>query len=140
MSTEKFDLFCIVELFGHTKIAGRCTEQNIAGTNMLRVDVPETSTQQAFTRFFGSSAIYAINPVDEATAKHVAESLQQRPIQAWDVKEMIKRNVELQLPALAEKVVQEDMLAGFDVSDDDEEEEDGPRTAPLSKDPFDVGF
>lgn len=79
--SEKFDLYAIVELFGHSKIAGRCTEQNIAGTNMLRVDVPETKEQQPFTRFFGSAAIYAINPVDEQTAKHVAQSLNQRPIQ-----------------------------------------------------------
>lgn len=104
MNTEKFDLYAIVELFGHTKIAGRCTEQNIAGTNMLRVDVPETKDQQAFTRFFGSSAIYAINPVDEATATHIAESLNTRPIQSWDVKEMIKRNIDLQLPTLQEKI------------------------------------
>lgn len=38
----KFDSWCIVELFGHSKIAGKCTEENIAGSNMLRVDVPET--------------------------------------------------------------------------------------------------
>ena len=60
-----FDLWCIVELFGHTKIAGRCTEQNIAGTNMLRVDVPPTPGQPSFSRLLGSGAIYAIKPVDE---------------------------------------------------------------------------
>lgn len=94
---EKFDLWCVVELFGHSKIAGKCTEQNIAGTNMLRVDVPETKEQPAFTRFFGSSAIYAINPVDEATAKFYAERLEQKPIQAWDVKEMLQKNDKLRL-------------------------------------------
>lgn len=116
MQTEKFDLFAIVELFGHAKIAGRCTEQNIAGTNMLRVDVPETKTQPAFTRFFGSSAIYAINPVDEVTALYTAESLNQRPIQSWDVKEMLKRNVELQLPTMKENVTMND--------DDDRDDHD----------------
>lgn len=97
MSTtnEKFDLWCIVELFGHSKIAGRCTEQNIAGTNMLRVDVPETENQPAFTRFFGSAAIYAINPVDEATAKHFAEKLEKAPIDIWNIKEMLKKNTQL---------------------------------------------
>lgn len=89
--TEKFDCYCIVELFGHTKIAGRCTEQNIAGTNMLRVDVPETGSQPAFTRFFGSAAIYAINPVDETTCKHVAGQLQMKPIDAWNVSEVLKK-------------------------------------------------
>jgi hypothetical protein len=84
MSTEsKFDLWCIVELFGHAKIAGRCTEQNIAGSNMLRVDVPETERQPAFTRYFGGSAIYAINPVDEATARMYAKNLEAAPVNSW---------------------------------------------------------
>ncbi|WP_316851200.1 hypothetical protein [Pedobacter agri] len=86
--TEKFDLWCIIELFGHSQIAGKCTEQNIAGTNMLRVDVPETSRQGSFTKFYGSAAIYAINPVSEEIAKAKAESLQIAPIKAWDIKEM----------------------------------------------------
>ena len=90
--TEKFDLWCLVELMGHSKIAGRCTEQNIAGANMLRVDVPETTQQPPFTRFFGSSAIYAINPIDEGTAKFMAEKIQVRPIETWNVSEMMKKH------------------------------------------------
>lgn len=92
MTSEKFDLWCLVELFGHAKIAGRCTEQNIAGTNMLRVDVPETAAQPAFTRFFGSSAIYSINPIDEDSCKHMAEQLQVRPIDSWNVSEVVKKH------------------------------------------------
>lgn len=101
VNVEKFDLWAIVELFGHQRIAGRCTEQNVAGTNMLRVDVPDTEKQPAFTRLFGSAAIYAINPVDEATARHFAVQLEQTPVQSWDVKEMLKRNTQLQLTAAA---------------------------------------
>jgi len=97
MQTEKFDLWCIVELFGHVKIAGRCTEQNIAGTNMLRVDVPETKIQPAFTRFFGASAIYAINPVDEATARYTAEKLEKKPIDSWDISELLKKHSALNI-------------------------------------------
>ncbi len=91
-STQKFELWCVVELFGHQKIAGLCTEQNIAGTNMLRVDVPETEKIPAFTRFLGSSAIYAINPVDEVTARHYAQNLQVQPINAWDIQAIVKKN------------------------------------------------
>lgn len=105
---EKFDLWCVVELFGHTKIAGKCTEQNIAGTNMLRVDVPETKEQPAFTRFFGSAAIYAINPVDEATARFHAEQLNQKPIQSWDVRTMLEKNNQLLLAIVNKKPMQGD--------------------------------
>lgn len=89
--TEKLDFWAIVELFGHAKIAGKCTEQNIAGTNMLRVDVPETPNNPPFTRFLGSSAIYAINPVDETTARTIAERLQVQPIESWNISEVMKK-------------------------------------------------
>lgn len=115
--TEKFDLWCIVELFGHQKIAGKCTEQNIAGANMLRVDVPETKSVPSFTRLFGSGAIYAINPVDETTARLYAERLQEKPIASWDLAEMIKKNAELIQKNLAAPILgdpQED-----EVEDDD---------------------
>lgn len=83
-SESTFKHWCIVELFGHSKIAGHCTEENIAGTNMLRVDVPETNKQPGFTKYYGSSAIYAINPVDETTAKLAVESMEVAPAQSWN--------------------------------------------------------
>jgi len=97
-TSEKFESWAIVELFGHNQIAGKCSEQNIAGTNMLRVDVPETDEQPPFTRFLGSGAIYAINPVTEEIARHWARSLQVAPVNAWD----INRYIEKQKLALGE--------------------------------------
>ena len=93
MSEEKFDLYCMVELFSHNKIAGRCTEQNIAGVNMLRVDVPETDKQPAFTKFYNGTAIYAINPITEEVAKDIANKLSNSPITVYEVRNMIERNV-----------------------------------------------
>lgn len=87
----KFDLWCMVELFGHTKIAGRCTEQNVAGVNMLRVDVPETENQPPFTRLLGGSAIYAINPITEEVAIEMAKRLDVNPIQTWDIQQVVKK-------------------------------------------------
>ena len=93
---EKFDTYAIVELFGHNQIAGKCSEQNIAGSNMLRVDVPETDHNPAFTKFLGNGAIYAINPVTEEVAKHWASSLGVAPLTAWDVRSyMLKNNLSL---------------------------------------------
>jgi len=119
MQQEKLDLWAVVELFGHQKIAGRITEQNIAGTNMLRVDVPETSTQPAFTRFFGASAIYAINPTDEATAKYYADKLQTKPIDSWDVREMLKKNDQIRLSLTAPEPVIPDTVFRDERTDDD---------------------
>ena len=88
--TEKF--WAIVELFGHNRIAGKCSEQNVAGTNMLRIDVPETEKNPAFTRLLGHAAIYAINPVTEEVATHWAKMLHCAPINAWDVREFMEKN------------------------------------------------
>lgn len=106
-TTQKFEAWCLVELFGHAKIAGKCTEQNIAGTNLLRVDVPETDKQPAFTRFFGAGAIYAINPIDEATAKMFAQNLEVAPVQAWSSESFIKKMKAIQ-PALPDPMIDEE--------------------------------
>ena len=92
MEIEKFESWAIVELFGHNQIAGKCSEQQVAGTNMLRIDVPETDKSSAFTRLLGHGAIYAINPVTEEVAKHWARLLQVSPITVWDVREYIQKN------------------------------------------------
>lgn len=92
-----FDSWCLVELFGHAKIAGRCMEQNFAGNTWLRVDVPETDTKPGFTRFFGASAIYAINPIDEKTARFIANTLSLAPIEIWNIEKLMDKVK--QLPA-----------------------------------------
>jgi hypothetical protein len=99
MEKEGFECYAIVELFGFNKIAGKCSEQNIAGANMLRIDVPETENNPAFTRLLGHAAIYAINPVTEEVAKHWAKMLQTAPLTAWDVREYMAKN-KLALPGV----------------------------------------
>jgi hypothetical protein len=50
MTTEKFEQWCIIGLFGHQKLAGLVTEKNIGGAAFLQVDVPETKHSPSFTR------------------------------------------------------------------------------------------
>lgn len=81
--TEAFEQFAIVELFGHNVIAGKVSEQVIGGQGFVRVDVPATPDREAFTKFYGAGAIYAITPCDEATMTSAVEGLRQRPIDVW---------------------------------------------------------
>ena len=90
--SEKFESWAIVELFGHNRIAGKCSEQNVAGANMLRIDVPESENNPGFSRLLGHAAIYAINPVTEEVAKHWAKMLQCAPLTAWDVRSFMEKN------------------------------------------------
>jgi hypothetical protein len=84
-SSNSLDIWALVELFGHNRIAGHCTETNIAGTVFLRVDVPNKDGSAGFTRFFHGNAVYAINPVDEAIARELAGQMDKAPVQTYDV-------------------------------------------------------
>ena len=81
--SDKFEQYAIVELMGRSVIAGMVTEQVIGGQSFVRIDVPEMNGVPAFTKFYGSSAIYCITPTDEATAKAAVEGLRQKPIDIW---------------------------------------------------------
>lgn len=86
MSEEKVfsePTFALVELLGRQQIVGRVTEVAIAGTNMLRVDIPKHDDQEAYTRFVGGGAIYAITPLSEESAMFAISSLSSPPIDLW---------------------------------------------------------
>ena len=70
---------------GHQKIAGRATEQSIAGGAFLRVGVPDGEGGIACTRYFGTQAIYAINPTTEEIAIAMAEHCRAEPISPYDL-------------------------------------------------------
>ena len=89
---EKFDCWALMELFGHTRFAGRVVEQQIGGSSFIRLDVPEvvvvsskgTDTYPPFTKFFGPGAIYSITPVEESVARKLVASLRAEAIQTWN--------------------------------------------------------
>jgi len=116
MTPEKFEVHAIVELCGHKKIAGKVTEQTIGGSTLIRIDVPNTKSQPAFTRFMHINAIYAINPVTEEVATQYAENLKVMPIQSWDAREVLNRIDEMKKLKSSEVPVNYAM--------DEEEEED----------------
>lgn len=92
MNSTPFEQWAIVELFGHTKIAGKLTEQTIGGCAFVRVDVPEVvssdgTTLPGFTKLFGQGAIYAISFVDEATAQISAREIQSQPVSVWSLRQ-----------------------------------------------------
>jgi DNA polymerase III epsilon subunit-like protein len=89
--SEKFDMQCVVELFGHSRIAGKATEQAIGGATFLRIDVPKTSKREGFTRFYGAGAIYSITPVDEQVAAAMAESLEVEPVSEWTLRQAMQK-------------------------------------------------
>jgi hypothetical protein len=83
-----FEIWGIVEIMGHSIIAGKISEQTVAGAPLLRVDVPTVDGGQGYaipgyTKFYSPGAIYAITPTDEETCKNAAVGLRCRPIEVW---------------------------------------------------------
>lgn len=83
------EFWAIVEIYGHTKIAGLVTEQVIAGQGFIRVDVPDLpeagpyKAQASFTRLYGANAIYSITPVSEEIALQAAQSMRVHPVNVY---------------------------------------------------------
>jgi hypothetical protein len=79
---EKFEAWGFVELMGHNRIAGKLSEQCIAGRNFLRVDVPQADGSFR-TQYYGASAIFAMHPTDEATARKLVQRMSPEPVFAF---------------------------------------------------------
>lgn len=91
MSTDTnnhFEAWGIVDLFGHTRIAGRISEQAIGGETFIRVDVP-TAGDAFHTRLFGKGAIYSMSLTDETIAREMARRSTVRPVSAYEVGNLI---------------------------------------------------
>lgn len=76
--------WAILELMGHTKLAGYITEESKFGTALGRIDIPgpdDTTT----TQYFAGSAIYRLTPTTEEIARATATAFQPRPVQIWEV-------------------------------------------------------
>ena len=93
---DTFNQWAIVDVMGHQRYAGRVTEQVLAGTGFIRVDVPEAQKPQydgtvqtlpAMTKLFSPSAIHSISPCTEEVARTAAASVgRSEPIDAYDVR------------------------------------------------------
>ena len=89
MTEAKFESWGLVELFGHQRVAGRITEQQVGGCNFVRVDIPQG--EGFYTRLFGQDAIYAINLTDEAAARVLATRYAEKPPYAYELESAQRR-------------------------------------------------
>ena len=83
---EKFEAWAVVDLFGHQRVAGRVTEQQLGGETFVRVDIPKPTDEASyFTRLFGKGAIYSISLVDEPIAREVAKRCSPAPVGRYEI-------------------------------------------------------
>jgi hypothetical protein len=69
MTTEPFEGYAILELMGHRQRPGWVREVEMAGTKMMRVDMPvskdDAGQDVLVTEFYGGSSIYSLRPCAE---------------------------------------------------------------------------
>lgn len=121
-----FEAWAIVDLMGHSQIAGKVSEEQVAGAMLLRVDVPEIEGIPAYTKYYSAASIYSLTPTDEATARLAVDNFRQRPVSPYILRVPTS-------PQLAEKVMS---YGDFD-DDDDESDEETQERRRVS---FDTGF
>src|SRR5437660_9237278 len=80
-----FEGWSILELMGHRRLAGYVTEQEIAGSNFLRIDVPGEGDAVKATQFYSAAAVYCLTPTTEETARAVASAGWTAPVQRWEL-------------------------------------------------------
>ena len=76
-------LWAVVEIFGHQTYVGQVQQHAIGGCAFVRVDVPATGDQPAYTKIFGNGAIYSITPVAEDLARELVERYRPSPIATY---------------------------------------------------------
>lgn len=83
--TDPSKFWALIELFGHSQIAGEVSEFTLGGESFIRVDVPAVGEQHAFTKMYGGKAIYAISPMDKEGALALVGCLDAKPIQPYQM-------------------------------------------------------
>ncbi len=88
---EQAEVWAIVELMGHVRLAGRITEEEKFGTKMGRLDIP-AEDGSFVTQLFGGASVYRITIVTEAVARQVARTNQPAPVSPWDYPKQLTTN------------------------------------------------
>ncbi len=90
MYEEKFSRWCLLEVKGHRQLAGLVTEEQVAGTWWLKVEIPDGSGESISTQFFSPWSIFSMTPTTFEVVKDVVKRLGSRgeasmdPVGEWE--------------------------------------------------------
>ena len=86
------EIWGVLELMGHVRLAGRITEEERFGGKLGRIDVPNGDVFT--TQYFNASSIYRLTPTSEEAARAVAANCQPTPVHQWELPKPAIRHVE----------------------------------------------
>jgi hypothetical protein len=79
-----FDEWCVVELFGHQRFAGRVRQAEWP-PGFARLEIPATDGHEATTQLLSPQSIYRLTPTTEAVATAVAAKCRPEPVHRWEL-------------------------------------------------------
>ena len=93
--TDNTQFWAIVELFGHSVMAGCISKSEIG--DFIKIDIPQVGAIPAWSKLLNPKSIYGITPTTEEVARQKAIDLKSMPITRWDTEQLIQnRFAELQ--------------------------------------------
>lgn len=94
MEQQKFEEWCLVELFGHIRLAGKVSEAVIEG--MVRLDIYQPEDEKPrMTQLINSKALYRLTPIEESNARALAQQFSPEPVTRWDVMSLLPEPTEM---------------------------------------------
>lgn len=117
--TEQKEFWGIIELFGHTVMAGSISKSEIG--DFIQINVPDCGPIPAWSKILNPKAIYALTPTTEEVARQKADELKSMPIHKWDTEQLLKNRF-----AELEEEGKIKMLEPAKAQVDDWEEEEEP--------------
>lgn len=145
---NQIETWAIVEIMGHTRLAGMAKTEPFGTVMMLRVDVPELAEKRtkrqaswdddgryfetpqevedvqpaeaAYTRFFGLQAVFSITPCDEPTARAALERMRKSPAKTLRLTRALPGGDGGAVETLAREFDREDRDGSAAYEDDDE--------------------
>lgn len=85
-----FEQWCILELMGHRRLAGKVTDATIGGGSFLRIDIPGRNGTVS-TQYYSPGSVYCITPTTEEIARAVAEQSEPAPISRWELPKALQQ-------------------------------------------------
>lgn len=87
-----FEGWAVLELMGHRQRPGFVQEVEMAGTKMLRVDIPiskdDAGQDVILTEYYAGHALYSLRPCTEEVARHEMKWMSDpRPVRPTDFRE-----------------------------------------------------
>ena len=96
-TNQNFAHWAIIQVFGHEQYAGHVTTEQIGGTSMIKLTVPDVEGEfplPGFTKYINISSVFDITPVAEEYAKAMVRRLKKHPVTGYEHQQIISKMAE----------------------------------------------